>query len=434
MKNVKKIIYKECKYRIVKCQLIFPDNTTHEFDPDLHIPYVYLEKQFDTHQYPYMEMLLYMPNDVNRKMRQYNEQVHLQLVMRYALFEKGETPSEVTYVQEKPFINDTFLIFADDASTYNKDPISNILEENAPCGKESKNTVVTELSTMARVILYKENELVNARKIFANVINNTTVMDAATYMLMNMNIKTKILMSPSTNSYKYSQFIIPPMRMDEGLERICNDYALHDNGSTLFFDYDRLYIIDKINKCTAWEPNEEKVVYVVSIPVTEDFNYRTGAYKDAEDNEIYITTKNSQITSNSVAADVSTGSGFTIIDKRTGNSSFYRVDGDKIKAVPNMNKIGFNRTIVVNSGETDTIKAIKERLNEKSLCWQVFLDNTMISALTPNKEFKFVFTDEVQRKYNGTYRLTSFISRFSKEHDGKFFSVNTEAAFLGKAN
>lgn len=432
MKDVTKIHYKECKYTIKRACLIFPDGTTHELDPMRELVDLSLEKSFDDYQYPFMEMWLSVSSALNRKMRKYNDNLKLELVMRYGLFQKGTVSIEEKNVIEYPFINDTFYMYMDDASTYTADPYAKEIENKTQYGSDSDDVNHDNDDSMVRFLCYREETLTEPKQVFADVLRDVTLSDVVAYMIKKLKLKTKILMSPSTNGKKYMQFIIPPLRMDENIDRICNDYAIHDHGTMMFFDFDRLYLIDKVNKCTAWEPKEEKVVYVVSIPPTANANYATGAYKDAEDNEIYLTMKVSSIQSASVESSQLVGTGIQVINKRLNTVEYYKVNRDGLKKVPN--EIQYSRTMVINTGAEGTINAIKERLTEQSLVWQVYLDSTMIAALKPNREFKFVFTDTTQTKYNGSYRLTGFEASFSKagnDGDGKWWTVNTIASFAG---
>lgn len=436
MKDVTKLDYKECKYRVVECTLIFSDGSKHEFNPDYDVGEIILEKNYDSYQYPFMLITLNISGELNKKMRYNNDNLKLRLSMRYAMFKKGVTSIDQQNIEEHPFINDTFYMYFDDSSAYPYDDLAKIIDADSQFG--SNNPDITNMQTAAELkcILYKEDAITNPKSLFSDVITGVTVTDAITYLLMNAGVNTKILMSPSTNGRRYGQFIIPPLRIDEGLERIANDYALHDNGSTLFFDYDRLYIIEKINRCTAWEPNEPKTVYVAFITSTYDNTHRVGAYIDEEDNEIYLTGNGNNSATSSIHTDEVMGSGLQVINKKTGKVSYYAIDGDKISVVPNNKRLMYNRTIVINTGDANTINALKERLNEKTITWSVYLDSTMLSELTPNKEFRFVFPDSSKDKYNGSYRLVDHATLFQKtggDADPRWMTIKTVATFCGKA-
>lgn len=436
LKDITKIKYKECKYRVVECTMIFSDGSTHEFNPDYDVGSIILEKNYEEYQYPLLLITLHISGELNKKMRYNNDNLNLRLNMRYAMFDKAVTSIDEQNIEEKPFINDTFYVYFDESSAFVYDELAEIIDKDSQYGSDNPDITNAQTAAEFKCILYKEKSISNPKSLFSDVITDVTITDAITYLLMNAGVPTKILMSPSTNGKRYSQFILPPLRIDEGLERIANDYALHDNGSTLFFDYDRLYIIDKINKCTAWEPNEPKVVYVVFISSTYDNSLRIGAYIDEEDNEIYITGNGNRSITSSIHIDETFGSGLQVINKKTGKVSYYAIDGDKITVVPNNKKIMFNRTIVINTGDADTINALKERLNEKTITWSVYLDSTMLSALSPNKEFRFVFADTAKSKYNGSYRLTNQATLFQKgggDSDPRWMTIKTVATFCGKA-
>jgi hypothetical protein len=141
-----------------------------------------------------------------------------------------------------------------------------------------------------------------------------------------------------------------------------------------------------------------------------------------------------------MANEITSGSGIMVINKRTGTAESFIIEGNKIKAAPKFtgkgeDSIKWDKTVVINTGE-DTIKALKQRLNERALKWTVYLDVTMVDALKPNREYQMVFTDPEQaKKYNGTYRLVNLAAEFDVSlSDSKWRGVNTTATFLGYAD
>ena len=440
MKDVKTLHYQECRYRIADAAIILPDGREHVINGEMDIPYLFLKKDFDNEQYPFFEMSATISNKLYREMRKVHDRLKFRLNMRYAMFDTGEVSIESTDVDEKPFIAKTFYLFMDNPSTYNQDAVYKVIDEDTKHAEDDIDDVDLNNASTIRFILYDPDAITTPKKLHRMVLHDVTVTDVMTYILRNFGF-TKKLMSPSSNGKKYDQFVLPPEQMDYQLDRVANEYGLHDNGSILFFDYDRLYITEKTPKCTAWEPNEVKRVYLVTIPITENEVVNSGAYYDEEDNEIYLTTKAQLIESQTVANEIRSGSGILVINKRTGDYESFIIDGDKIKAAPKFTgkdgeqSIKYDKTIVINTGE-DTMKALKERLNERSYVWSVNLDHTMVDALKPNREYSMVFTDPEQaKKYNGTYRLMSLTAKFdAATADSKWRGVSTVATFVGVPN
>ena len=67
------------------------------------------------------------------------------------------------------------------------------------------------------------------------------------------------------------------------------------------------------------------------------------------------------------------------------------------------------------------------------MTWNIYLDNTMLDALKPNREYNMVFTDPEQaKKYNGTYRLVKLQCELDMAiSDPKWRGVNTVGTFVG---
>ena len=440
MKNVKELEYKECKYRVAEAAIVFPDGSEHKINGDLDIPYLFLKKDFDNEQYPFFEVCTTVSHMLYRKMRKSNDQLKFRLNMRYAMFEKGAISINEDNIEEKPFISKTFYLFLEDSTAYNQDSIYEEIERTTGYGDYNEDETDLNHATTVRFSLYDGDAITEPKKLHKEVLHAVTITDVMTYILMQRVRFTKILMSPSSNGKMYDQFVLPPEQVDYQLDRVSNEYNLLDNGNILFFDFDRLYITEKIPKCTAWEPHEVKRVYIVSIPTTENNVLSAGAYYDGENNEIYLTTKSQLIETVTMENEIKSGSGILVINKRTGKAESFVIDGDQIKAAPKFTgkageqSIKYDRTIVINTGE-DTIKALKERLNERALSWTVYLDYTMVDALKPNREYNFVFTDPNQSKYNGTYRLTGINAKFDMATaDNKWRGVNTTATFVGVYN
>lgn len=437
VKDIEKINYQDCKYRVADAAIIFPDKTEHKVNGELDIPYIFLKKDFDNEQYPFFEIAVTVSNKLFRKMKEYNDRLQFRLNIRYALFDRGESSVNATNIEEQPFINDTFYLFLDDNSPSSQDTAIKEIEKHTQYGDDDQDVINLNNATTVRFTLYNHNAITIPKALHRTVLHNVTVTDVMTYILRNFSF-TKKLMSPSTNNKVYDQFVLPPEQMDYQLDRVASEYGLHDNGSIFFFDYDRMYITEKVPSCTAWEPNEVKKVYIVSIPVTKNMELKSGAYYDRDANEIYLTTKSQVLESDTMANEIASGSGILVINKRTGTAESFVIDGDKIKAAPNFTgkdddgAVKYDKTIVINTGE-DTATALRKRLNEKAMVWNMYLDATMIDALKPNREYNLVFTDPEQAaQYNGSYRLVSISATFDVAiSDPKWRAVNAIATFVG---
>ena len=69
-------------------------------------------------------------------------------------------------------------------------------------------------------------------------------------------------------------------------------------------------------------------------------------------------------------------------------------------------------------------------MTEQSMVRDINLDGTVLSTLTPNKEYNMVFSSSKLNKYSGFYRLARYFTTFNKD-DGEWFSVSTQARLYG---
>ncbi len=427
MKKIEDIKFKLCKYKIETCIIYIPGEKPYELDIDKQFLLMTLEHDYNNFLYPFFEMTVSVPNSIYRKMKKNSDKLHLQILMKYAFFDKDVIADSVKTVKKYEFINDKFYIFMEDDSTEVIDILQKTVEENTNYNERQGTNANNE--TTVRLLLYKEDVLTEPKELLPKVFTGCSLTDAVTYVLNHIGTN-KVLMSPAANNKKYNELILPPVRRIESLERLCNDYALHENGTIIFFDFKRTYILDKGIRCTAWEPGEKKLNYVVCQPMVTADRSISGVYIDNEENVNYLTMKITRNSAKSLKAEQLYGSKVRVLNNKTGSVTYYQISDDEIKRVDNMKNINATRTIIVNTGEEDTINALLLRIKEQSLSWAVNLDNTLVSLLAPNKDYNFIFTDTSQTKYNGYYRIGNFTTTFTKS-DGGWITAQTLASFFG---
>lgn len=427
MKKIDDIKFKLCKYLVESCILYIPDEKPYELEIPKQFINMYIEHDYNSYTYPLFEVTISVPNSIYRKMKKQSNKLHLYLLVKYAFFDKDVNADTVKTVKKYEFINDNFYIFMEDDGTEVTDILQKKVEDNTYYDERKGPNSLND--TSVRLLLYKEDELTSPKQILPRVFHNCNLTDAITYIINKLKIK-RVLMTPASNNTVYNELILPPVRMIESLERLCNDYGMHDNGTVIFFDFKTLYIIDKGLRCTAWEPGEKKLNYVICQPMLTTDKSISGVYIDNEENVNYLTMKITTNSASSLHSEQMFGSKIRVINNKTGKVYYYAIENDEIKRVEKMEKLGDTRTIVINAGEDDTMDALMLRIKEQSMSWAVNLDNTLLSLLAPNKDFNFIFTDTQQTKYNGYYRLGGYIATFS-QNDGRWISAQTVASFFG---
>ncbi len=411
---------KICKYKVEKVTLTIPSYGEHDVNP-LYIYTFEIGKEYEDYMYPYFRMRFTVPNKVYRKMLRNNQKITAYVRISYALFSQSEIASDISNVKAKNFISDNFIVFAPD----NSPPMTEALDEEA----EKANSGSGELqnSTDIEVLLMKKSSLTIHDKIVNCITGPGTLMDILTLLLNRSGLKN-VLCSPPDNKDTYNQFILPPIRLDEQIHHICNDYAFHKSGTLLFFDFDTTYIISKDEKCTAWKSGEYKYTKLLYNPPEETGEVTQGVCEDSKNRINYCTFCKASVESQSMITDQVYGTGFNIVDNVTGKVTVVQAD---TKTIDNTKKV--TRTLISSTGSSDTASALNARISEESSTIQLAIDNVYLPMLNPNKQFDILFLSSNLSSYSGKYRIRTAFTTFNKS-DGEWFTPSTMATFYGKPN
>lgn len=417
MISLDEIDLKICKYRITKMTLTIPDMDVYEVNP-LYISDFSIFKEYDEYIYPYFNMRLTVPNQIFRAMRKHNNQITAYVRMVYSLFDSSEAADDSKQRKSINFIADNFVVFSKDNSPTLTEDFNEIVEKADVESGDLNNSTNMEIMMVKKSTLELHDKIVNA------IIVNATLMDILTYLLNQAGAKN-VLCSPPNNRAVYEQFILPPMRLDENIHHVCNDYGFHNEGTTLFFDYNTTYILAKKAACTAWRKNEYRSTKIIYNPIAKSGITTQGVYIDSKERVNYCTMAEATVDTQSMVTDQVYGANFQIIDNRTGVVT--RANSNA-KYAPGSGKV--NRNLIVNTGNSGNAQALVERINEETVRMRVAIDNVLLTMLEPNKEFELIFLSGKLSKYSGKYRLVSMITTFKKS-DGNWFTPSTYACFVG---
>lgn len=395
------------KYKIEKFLITAPTLSEPYEVKDSFIGNFEIEKNFDTHVLPYFEFTINIPNGVMRALLKSNNNVKVNLIIKYTKYGSEKFRVEKNSSRYTGFLNGVFKMFIDD-----QDPSLN--EQHEKEYEKSiginETTMDPQNSSMMKVVLYNEMYLNGTITIVNDIIINATLLDVITYILNKSKMKN-ILISPPSNNKIPSQFVIEPMSAIEQLDYLSGEYNLHKNGTLIFFDIDRGYIIDKSPKCTAYQLNEYKKTYLISMNKGNNSTNGTksGCVKfDKEKcNICMVSSKAIQSTSNYDFNKQIHGNNLMYIDSNTGNTSVINTDGGNIDGV-----------VYSKKGEDGT-NALQNKLKESKKNVTIALENVDINFFTPNKEF-IISTDTVSSNINGSYRISKLNASFKK--DGKEYS------------
>ena len=379
---------------------------------------IVLEKDFDNSYFPLFTLSLGVPGWVARAMRKSTGNIKIYVNMTYGFFRNSAIE-----ISEKPafnkFIAGTFYGIIDDTSATVTEDIQTTVEKDNE--SFNKGDAYSDLEFI-RILLYNETYLNGSRIITNAILSSANLLNALTFV-MNKAGLSNVLMSPPSNNRQLSPFCITPISAVDQIDRICNEYGMHSTGTVIFFDLDKIYIVDKQTACTAYVPNEYKIVYLASLLKSgTDTSAASGCYTNSKEKYhfININSRNISSVSNTDLNDKIFGNNFSIVDTKTGAITSASAGSSKIR--------GTTQILVSNTGG-DTTSAIKQSLAEDRKIINIPCKYINLDMLTPNKEFMISLDGATFAKYNGKVRLCGYRCIFSNE--GGYFCPNVVATFKG---
>jgi hypothetical protein len=233
---------------------------------------------------------------------------------------------------------------------------------------------------------------------------------------------SNVLMSPLDNKTSYSDILVPPLTTLGNLIYLEQQYGFYTAGALIFFDVDCNYILSATSKCTAWRNQEYKqTVFTVRDSTNADV-FTPGSFVDDTEKRYYIniTPKSINMNSDSVIADQIDGNNLIIIHPSSGNISTkkskttQRGEGTYKLLINKYNNDFCNNTALYKKGEASNI--LSATINDFD-----------IDALSPNKEFQFVFENsQINNAYSGNYRICKCTFVFSKQGTDFMLLADTE--------
>ena len=424
MKSLDEVNLKMCKYKVGKMIITIDGGEEYEVSP-IAVGDILIDKDFDQYQLPFFRMTLGVPNIFFRKMKKKNDKLSAYVQIKKGYFELDKTTGEsIGDPLESNYIADNFVLFMEDTSPQITEDLEEIIEQNTP--NFDKDVPDFENLTTLEILLYRKEDLNIIKQNPMKVYYKANLIDVLTHYLNMCGVKNILCSPPDGNTHVYEEYIIPPLRVDEQILRICTDFGMHKYGTTLFFDFERRYIINKINKCTAWYPNEYKKIYMINPPLASQFSTIVQGCAYESDKCGYCTIRDVVADSFSMEKEQVFGSKMQILDKKTG---VFEEIAPENTTVDGGGKS--SRYMVSYDGDASTMHALKQRLEEEALTMKVCIDNADLTMLEPNKEYQLVFLDSKLSKYNGAYRLSKYTCTF-RRNDREWYSPTIFAVFLGK--
>ena len=419
--DLSSIDLRPCKYRLKSCIFKIEGRSDFELNPN-YLSEIFIEKDFDNMAYPYFEITVTLPPSTYRDMRKKNSEIrcYVELQKAYTDLQLNAAASSEN-LSFDTILQDTFYVFLVDNTP---DLQSNFTETYETAAGIAKDEYGAGDYITTRMLLYNEEFFFRGRTIINAVLQDATLLDGVIFSINKANLRN-MLVSPPDNITKYNQLILPPLSATEQLMRLTADYAMYEVGATVFFDFDRGYVLDNYNACTVWEPNEIKQVYIISKEKSDDSSaMNTGSYEDPSRKfyVVNIEAGRASFSNGSLLADQAQGTNVISVDTQSG-------DVKNINSNAKTAGLGNTSQIVVSNTGEDTSSALAYTLKNSSRIAKINLSNIDIEIFKPNKEYIFSFDTADFEEYMGSYHIMKFTADLQK--DGDLFVCSATAEFKG---
>ena len=272
---------------------------------------------------------------------------------------------------------------------------------------------------------YIERDLYNSKNLINDVYNGANLPTICADIL-SKNGFDALLISPADNQDNIDQCIIPPMNLLNLFEYLTDMYGLHITGTTTFFDYRCVYILNKSGHPNCVEKGEypTTIFTVYDTNVSEHFLSGTLTCDENKEYHIYPDPNNIIIRNPSAVNDHITGNNLVMINSKKNSSSKIQGTGKQrgtgnTRVDNNTNYNDYNKTSYAN------------KVSEQNLTIMMTIYDVFMWALTPNKEFIINFENSnVDPSYSGYYRPTRQQYIFNK--DGERLTLQANCFFVKK--
>lgn len=305
------------------------------------------------------------------------------------------------------FINGNFVSYTNDEDNFKGE--EDYREASKNLGKLADN--INNYSENVNIFLWAEGSVELLRKLVNNNYANTNVASVLVSIL-NENGISNVLMSPPENKTNYSQLLIPPTYIMNLTSFIDEKFGLYYGGTTFFYDFNKLYILNKgATKCDASEQGEyTKILINIPDSGSKSSSKIIGVADDSKNKEyvVYAKEENVDLSTPSKSNDIVNGGNMYIVNTQTATTT----------EISNANDSGGTyRLMNDNYGNTFNKGKQVSDVIENTLKLSLTIEEYDITIFTPNKEYIINFSKADMKKYSGTYRLNSEKVIMSKKGD-----------------
>ena len=391
------------RYRVETFQILIPEKEPFDLITGA-IQRIFLTQLYDDAIHPILEIKTVLPPAVYEDIVKNKNTVSIRFRLVSVDQSNGGAYSDV--------INDVFAVLLDDEVVVHEKKLQEKTDKTANGGTApvdgTKVYNITDYTESYELSLWREADIKAMRKTVNEIYNNCTISTALGHILSNAGI-SKMLISPLNNTEQYGQLIIPPMNLMNVFDYLQQTYGTYYFGTTYFYDYRCLYILNRNGICDCYEDGEFKRTILAVTDPSQGISKATGTFESAEHQEYisYIDTENIHITTPSTLEDVISGNNVTIVDPKNNETT-------EVSGAGSQRGDGSSKIVSDKFGNNFNKSVMLSEINERNLHITLYNMDHNIFSMTPNKEFIISFSDKERLKYSGYYRLTSAITAFTK--------------------
>ena len=207
---------------------------------------------FINNAFPIFKINLTLESSVYYKILKNKDTVKFKIrIQKYQI----DTSGNKTSLYED-YINDTFsLILNDDDNDLQEETRKKMY----PNGDEG------ELAAMVNDVeffLFKSSFIKSTKSKINVILKDCSIQNAIGYISNEYNL-SKLLMSPVDNREIYDYLLIPPLTCTQALKYIDSFYGIYEEGSVIYLDFNKTYILIFGKLASAYTKNEKKNTYII---------------------------------------------------------------------------------------------------------------------------------------------------------------------------
>ena len=363
---------------------------------------VLLEKDYDSLHMPILLMDLSLDYPIHDEIKKDPKStMQLRVDKCIGIQEDGK----INVTSKTIFINSVFSFV-----TLNHTPKSTYYEKsvNDVNQKQEGDYLSASTGEVERHILVKKEDLTKSKKIINASLPNVTLTEAICPFMWESGCRD-VLMANLDNVKVYDELFIPAMPLLECLIYLKDRYGMHKEDTTIFMDYDTMYVVRKSALCTVYKNRETKNVCIcLNSPESVQSTCAGVMYTG---NMTYVNVGYEQFGRmvGGTVSDQTVGTDYILFNENDLSTNTVKIQNDRALD-------GGNTTVKTVKGFNEFIdNQIKMRKAEEQNTFEMICTGIDLSILTPNKHYMIASNStEIVLDAGGSYRLSRHVTEFTR--------------------